>query len=70
MAPTLDAALADADVILLLVKHTEFVNLDPGEVASRTNARIIVDCVNAWNAEKWAQEGFTVYRLGVNKSSI
>jgi UDP-N-acetyl-D-mannosaminuronic acid dehydrogenase len=70
MAPTFDAALADADVVLLLVKHTEFVNLDPDEVASRTKARIVVDCVNAWNVEKWTQAGFNVFRLGVNKSSI
>jgi UDP-N-acetyl-D-mannosaminuronic acid dehydrogenase len=70
MAPTLDAALADADVILLLVKHTEFINLDPAQIASKTKARIVVDCVNGWKTEAWKQAGFQYYRLGDSKSSL
>jgi UDP-N-acetyl-D-mannosaminuronic acid dehydrogenase len=68
MAPSLDAALEDADLILLLVKHSEFLKLDPGETATRTKARIIVDCVNGWNAENWKQAGFQSHRLGDGKS--
>ncbi len=64
---SLDTALADADVILLLVKHTEFLKLDPGEIASKTNARIVVDCVNGWEVKSWNNSGFKVFRLGVNK---
>ena len=67
MAPSLDAALAEADLILLLVKHSEFVGLNPDEVASKTNARLLVDCVNGWNVEKWESAGFKQYRLGVDK---
>jgi UDP-N-acetyl-D-mannosaminuronic acid dehydrogenase len=67
MAPSLAAAIEDADVILLLVKHTEFVDLDPNEIASKTSARVVVDCVNGWNANTWKQAGFKVFRLGVNK---
>ncbi len=67
MASSLDTALTDADVILLIVKHTEFVNLDPSEIASRTQARVVVDCVNAWNVEQWERAGFKLFRLGVNK---
>jgi len=70
MAPTLDVALADADVILLLVKHTEFVNLDPAQIASKTKARIVVDCVNGLKTEAWKQAGFQYYRLGDSKSSL
>ena len=32
---SLDAAILDADALLLLVKHTEFINLDPHEIASK-----------------------------------
>jgi UDP-N-acetyl-D-mannosaminuronic acid dehydrogenase len=68
MAPSLEAALTDADIILLLVRHTEFLGMDPDEIASKTTARIAVDCVNGWDAEQWKKAGFKVYRLGVNKS--
>jgi UDP-N-acetyl-D-mannosaminuronic acid dehydrogenase len=67
MAPSLEAALKDADVILLLVRHSEFLNYDPQKIASMTSSRLIVDCVNGWNAEQWKQAGFRVHRLGVNK---
>ena len=69
-ASSLDAALEDADLILLLVKHTEFLKLDPGEITTRTKARIIVDCVNGWNVEKWMQAGFQSHRLGDGKSAV
>jgi UDP-N-acetyl-D-mannosaminuronic acid dehydrogenase len=68
MAPSLEAALQDADLILLLVRHTEFVHCGPEEMAARTGARLVVDCVNAWEAAQWHQAGFSIYRLGVNKS--
>ncbi len=68
MAPSLDDALAGADLILLLVKHTEFLALNPKEIASKTPARLGVDCVNGWNVEQWKDAGFNIFRLGVNKS--
>ncbi len=64
-APTLEAALADAEVILLLVKHNAFTGLTPQEVAALTPARVVVDAVNAWPPETWEAEGFRVFRLGV-----
>jgi UDP-N-acetyl-D-mannosaminuronate dehydrogenase len=67
MAPSLEAALGEADMVLLLVKHTEFVHLHPDELASKTHARLVVDCVNGWDAEAWRNAGFEVFRLGVNK---
>lgn len=67
MATNLEDAILDADIVLLLVKHTEFVKLNPQEVASKTKARIAVDTVNTWNAEEWQKAGFLVYRLGDNK---
>lgn len=67
MAPSLEAALQEADLLLLLVKHTEFLNLNPDDVGSKTTARLLVDCVNGWNAGAWKKAGFSVFRLGVNK---
>jgi UDP-N-acetyl-D-mannosaminuronic acid dehydrogenase len=69
MATSLEDALRDADAILLLVRHTEFVNLKPEELGAKTKARRAIDCVNAWDAEHWKEAGFTLYRLGVNRQS-
>jgi UDP-N-acetyl-D-mannosaminuronic acid dehydrogenase len=70
MATDLNAAIKDADLILLLVKHTEFASLKPNEIASRTNARIAVDTVNAWNPDEWKEAGFQFHRIGDSKSPI
>jgi len=70
MASSLDAALKDADAIVLLVKHIEFKNLIPEEIAKKTSARILIDCVNAWDTNEWQNHGFHLHRLGVNKLPI
>jgi UDP-N-acetyl-D-mannosaminuronic acid dehydrogenase len=70
MAPNLDAALHEADLIILLVRHTQFLQLNAGEIASKTKARVVVDCVNSWNVQTWNDAGFRVFRLGDNKSGI
>jgi UDP-N-acetyl-D-mannosaminuronic acid dehydrogenase len=67
MASSLDAAIEDADALLLLVRHTEFVTLNPNVIASKTRSRITIDCVNGWNVDAWKQAGFNVFRLGVSK---
>ena len=67
MATSLDSAIQDADVLLLLVKHTEFTRLDPSKILSKSTARVVVDCVNGWDDNQWAKAGFNVVRLGVNK---
>lgn len=68
MTMSLEAALKEADALLLLVRHTDFVSFNPEEIAAKTEARVVVDCVNAWDAEHWKKAGFTIYRLGVNKT--
>lgn len=68
MTMSLEAVLKEADVLLLLVRHTDFVSFNPEEIASKTKARVVVDCVNAWDTEQWSNAGFKVYRLGVNKA--
>ncbi len=70
MASSLEDAIKDADAIILLVKHTEFTTLNPNELAQKTKARIVIDTVNGWNNEVWKNAGFTLFRLGNNKSKI
>lgn len=65
VVPSLEEALQDAECILLLVRHTQFVSLRAADVAARTPARLAVDTVNAWKKEDWRAAGFRLYRLGV-----
>jgi UDP-N-acetyl-D-mannosaminuronic acid dehydrogenase len=64
--PTMDHAIAKADVILFLVGHTQFKNLNPKVIKKNTNASIIVDCVNSLDPKAWQAAGLQVFRLGVN----
>jgi UDP-N-acetyl-D-mannosaminuronic acid dehydrogenase len=57
--------LDEADALVLLVGHSKLRGLDPVEVAQLTKARVVIDCVNGWDAKKWEFNGFHVYRLGV-----
>jgi UDP-N-acetyl-D-mannosaminuronic acid dehydrogenase len=68
MSSSLDDAIHDADALLLLVNHTEFMNFNPGEIAGKTKTRILIDTVNGWKGEAWKNAGFTLFRLGDNKS--
>lgn len=65
MTKNLETAIRDADLLLLLVRHTQFEKLDPLAIASKSSARILVDCVNGWDDDGWESAGFHVFRLGV-----
>jgi UDP-N-acetyl-D-mannosaminuronic acid dehydrogenase len=62
---TLAAALQDADVVILLVNHTEFKAMTPEKLATLTPARILVDTVNGWAGKDWKSAGFNIHSLGV-----
>ena len=64
MAPSMEAAIEDAELIILLVAHSEFLTLKPGELAAKTRARLVVDTVNGWKPAEWQAAGFRVARLG------
>ena len=70
MAASLEETLKGADAVLLLVRHTQFRELEPSKVAAMTSARVIVDTVSAWNSDVWQEAGFQVFRLGVGKPTI
>lgn len=67
MAASLEAAVRDADLILLLVRHTDFTTLDPVEIASKSTARVVLDCVNGLDHFQWEHAGFQMFRLGVHR---
>ena len=67
--PSLEDALAGADILVLLVGHKVFRGLDPQAVAQMTPARIVIDTINGWIGKDWEAVGFKVYRLGVGRDS-
>jgi len=67
MACTLEEAVLEAEALLLLVSHTEFRELNPEELSSKTKARIAIDTVNGWDAENWQNAGFQFVRLGARR---
>ena len=68
--PTLEAALKDADAIVLLVNHTGMRTLTPEKLSAMTPARILIDTVNGWAGKDWQAAGFKIFRLGVGKYTI
>jgi UDP-N-acetyl-D-mannosaminuronic acid dehydrogenase len=66
---TLEEALADAELILLLVNHTPLRQLDPQQIAALTPARLVVDTVNAWPVDAWSAAGFRLFRLGASTAT-
>ena len=65
---SLQTAIEEAELLILLVAHDQFKNLKPQEVAGMTEARMVLDTVNGWKAQEWQQAGFRVFRLGVGKT--
>ncbi len=68
VASSFEDSIKDADLIVLLVKHKEFANLNPQEIAKKTNARIVLDAVSGWKHEAWKKNGFKFFRIGDSKS--
>jgi UDP-N-acetyl-D-mannosaminuronic acid dehydrogenase len=64
MSNSLEEATKEANLIVLLVGHSQFKALDPKIVAKLTSARLVVDTVNGWNNPAWQEAGFKVIKLG------
>jgi UDP-N-acetyl-D-mannosaminuronic acid dehydrogenase len=65
---SLQEAIQEADLLVLLVAHDQFKTLDPRQVAEMTKARVVLDAVNAWKAQEWQAAGFQVFRLGAGQT--
>jgi UDP-N-acetyl-D-mannosaminuronic acid dehydrogenase len=66
-AASIEDAIREAEVLLLLVGHRELKELDPIIVKGLTTARWAIDTVGGWKEQPWSQAGFKLIRLGVGK---
>lgn len=66
-AASLDDAIQNADMLLLLVGHTQFRQLIPTQVRKITTAVMVIDAVNQWPRETWEAAGFQYFHLGDGK---
>ncbi len=64
--PSVEEAIRDADVLLLLVAHSSLKALDPLDVAGKTPARVVFDTVGGWDRARWEAAGFSFHRLGTS----
>jgi UDP-N-acetyl-D-mannosaminuronic acid dehydrogenase len=55
------------DLILLLVNHSAFKDIDPLDLLPLTSAHTVFDTVNGWDRTAWEQAGFKVFHLGSGK---
>jgi UDP-N-acetyl-D-mannosaminuronic acid dehydrogenase len=63
----LNLTLADAELILVLVSHSEFRTFTPEFISALTPARKIVDTVHIWDQKQWDPKGFSLTSLGRGK---
>jgi UDP-N-acetyl-D-mannosaminuronic acid dehydrogenase len=65
---TIDEAIKDADLLVILVGHKEFKQLNPFVLKEQTSARLVVDTCGGLDHQVWSDAGFIVIRLGVGHS--
>jgi UDP-N-acetyl-D-mannosaminuronic acid dehydrogenase len=63
--PSLEAVLEDAEVVILLVDHQVFRELEPQQVAAVMPGRVAVDTRGVWDRAAWSNAGFELHVLGV-----
>jgi UDP-N-acetyl-D-mannosaminuronic acid dehydrogenase len=66
---TLEHAFAQAEIILLLVGHSQLKKIDPNKFAESTSNCVVLDTVNGWDRDTWESAGFTYLRLGDGKNN-
>ncbi|MUV37319.1 UDP-N-acetyl-D-mannosamine dehydrogenase [Lentibacillus sp. JNUCC-1] len=65
---TLDEALEQADMAVILTDHYQFSEYKPSEVGKAMCNKIVFDTKNCLDEMKWRQEGFDFIRLGDTKN--
>ena len=60
-----DKAIKDADAIVLMVKHKDYLNMDLSKIKNKMRAPVLIDGRNAYNKKECEKTGF-IYR-GVGK---
>jgi UDP-N-acetyl-D-mannosaminuronic acid dehydrogenase len=62
---SLEETLADADAVVLLVDHRQFLQVQPSRVADIMPGRIAFDTRGVWDRNAWEEVGFQLNVLGV-----
>jgi UDP-N-acetyl-D-mannosaminuronic acid dehydrogenase len=63
----LEEALTGADLVLVLVDHAQFRDIDPSHTGRLMRNRILLDSRNVVDPQAWEKAGFTVQRTGVGE---
>ncbi len=63
-ASSMEEAVKDSEILLLLVAHQQFTTLNPNDIINSSKARIAIDMCGGWQRETWEKAGFTFYKLG------
>jgi UDPglucose 6-dehydrogenase len=63
-ADSVDAALQDADIVVVVTEWKEFRALDPIRVAELTRGKVVVDGRNCLDAVAWREAGWTYKGMG------
>jgi UDP-N-acetyl-D-mannosaminuronic acid dehydrogenase len=67
---SLEEAIKDAEIIVILVGHDQFRSMNGDDVLRKTDAKIIFDTVNCINKAEWNKKGFSIFRLGDRKENL
>jgi UDP-N-acetyl-D-mannosaminuronic acid dehydrogenase len=67
---SLEKAIEDADLLVLLVGHKEFTELDPIRLRKLTATRLVMDTVGGWAISTWSKAGFKLIRLGTGDDPV
>ena len=63
-AASLEEAVKNVDILLLLVGHEEFKKINPQDLKIQTKAKTAIDAVNGWDRQTWLEAGFEFFHLG------
>jgi UDP-N-acetyl-D-mannosaminuronic acid dehydrogenase len=61
---SLEKALDEASVVVVLTEHQEFRTLDPHEAAKMVKRKVVFDTRNVLDHHNWREAGFEVHVLG------
>ncbi|HEX5563361.1 MAG TPA: UDP binding domain-containing protein, partial [Sporosarcina sp.] len=64
---SVEEALEDAEILLIVTDHNEFKNLDPNVVAQQMKSKIVYDTKNILDRSIWKAAGFNHHLLGDSK---
>jgi UDP-N-acetyl-D-mannosaminuronic acid dehydrogenase len=63
IASTLEEAIIDSDLIIILVNHQQFRNIEPQKIIESVSCRLIFDVVGGLSSFAWEDFGFEYHRL-------